>query len=154
MRKAVSLDDKNVASHIVLAVMLQRKGDLAGALQEMNAAVVADPEECDCTLELSPTFTCARTTQLRPKRRFDKAAEDLPEDSTAADLLATLLHPHEPAGPGCVSYADLVAKYPKSAPLKLSYARILIAQEGPAQGPRPLARSWPRATAEFLRLPF
>src|ERR1700754_4811609 len=44
LRKAVALDDKNVASHIVLGAMLQKKGDLAGALSQLNAAVAADPK--------------------------------------------------------------------------------------------------------------
>ena len=44
MRQAVALDDKNVASHIVLAVMLQRKGGCRRSFEGDERAVVADPK--------------------------------------------------------------------------------------------------------------
>ena len=47
LRKAVALDDKNVGAHIVLASLLQKKGDLQGAEAQMKAAVAADLLEGD-----------------------------------------------------------------------------------------------------------
>src|SRR5260370_5520147 len=44
LRKAVSLDNKNVTAHLVLASLLQRKGDFQGAQDEMKAAIAADPK--------------------------------------------------------------------------------------------------------------
>jgi Tfp pilus assembly protein PilF len=125
MRQAVQLDNKNVASHIVLAVMLQRKGDLAGALQEMNAAVVADPKNVIARSSLADLYL-RQNNAAKAEETLRKAAEDLPEDSTAADLLATYYIRTNQLDRGAASYSDLVSKYPKSAPLKLSYARILI----------------------------
>src|ERR1700729_954418 len=44
LRKAVSLDDKNISAHLVLAALLQRKGDIPGAEEQMKAAIAADPK--------------------------------------------------------------------------------------------------------------
>ena len=44
LRKAVSLDAHNATSHLALASMLERKGDLGGALEQDKAAVAADPK--------------------------------------------------------------------------------------------------------------
>src|SRR5579875_2291183 len=44
VRDAVKLDPKSAPAHLLLAGMLQRKGDLAGAQAEAQAATQADPK--------------------------------------------------------------------------------------------------------------
>jgi Tfp pilus assembly protein PilF len=44
LRKAVALDDKNIAAHLVRASLLQKKGDIQGAQDQMKAAIAADPD--------------------------------------------------------------------------------------------------------------
>lgn len=125
MRKAVALDNKNVGSHIVLATMLQKKGDLAGALEQMNAAVAADPKNVIARSSLAELYL-RQNNAAQAEETLRKTAEDLPDDTTAAEMLANYYIRSKQLDKGESAYADLVAKHPKSAPLKLSYARILI----------------------------
>ncbi|HMG02209.1 MAG TPA: tetratricopeptide repeat protein [Edaphobacter sp.] len=128
LRKAVSLDDKNVASHIVLGSMLQRKGDLAGALEQMNAAVAADPHNIIARSSLADLYMRQNDT-AKVEETLRKTADDLPEDGSATDMLATYYLRTHQLDHGAQVYSDLVSKHPKSAPLKLAYSRILIAQK-------------------------
>lgn len=125
MRKAVALDSKNVGSHIVLATMLQKKGDLAGALEQMNAAVAADPKNVVARSSLADLYL-RQNNAGQAEDTLRKAAEDLPEDTGAAEMLASYYIRSSQLDKGVSAYADLVAKHPKSAPLKLSYAQLLI----------------------------
>jgi Tfp pilus assembly protein PilF len=125
MRKAVSLDDKNVASHIVLAAMLQKKGDFAGAEQQLNAAIAADPKNLIARSSLADLYLRQSNT-AKAEETLIKTAQEVPEDTSAADMLVTYYIRSNQLQHGVATFADLVAKNPKSAPLKLSYARILI----------------------------
>src|SRR5262249_42594477 len=79
MRKAVELDNKNVGSHIVLAAMLQRKGDLAGALEQMNLAVAADPKNLIARSSLADLYL-RQNNPVKAEETLLKTAQDLPDD--------------------------------------------------------------------------
>jgi Tfp pilus assembly protein PilF len=70
LRKAVSLDSKNVAAHLVLASLLQKKGDIQGAEDQMKAAIAGDPKNVMARASLAELY-------LRRDARH-------------------LLHPHQP----------------------------------------------------------
>jgi tetratricopeptide (TPR) repeat protein len=125
MRKAVTLDSKNVASHIVLGAMLQKKGDINGALEQMNAAVAADPKNVVARSSLADLYLRQNNAAMA-EQTLRKTAEDMSDDTSAAEMLATYYIRSGQLDKGESTYADLVAKHPKSVPLKLSYARILI----------------------------
>src|SRR6202020_577714 len=55
-----------------------------------------------------------------------QAAEDLWDSENGASLLATYYIRTNQVAPGTAAYADLVAKHPRSIPLRTSYLRLLI----------------------------
>ncbi len=71
LRKAVSLDGKNVTAHLILAALLERKGDMAVSEGEMKAAVAADPKSINARGSLANHYL-ARATPQRPRRRFSR----------------------------------------------------------------------------------
>src|ERR1700733_14316899 len=56
LRKAVSLDTKNISAHLVLAALLQRKGDIKGAEDQLKAAVAADPKNVTARASLAELY--------------------------------------------------------------------------------------------------
>ncbi|HTD95586.1 MAG TPA: tetratricopeptide repeat protein [Edaphobacter sp.] len=125
LRKAVALDNKNVTASIVLARVLERKGDLAGALEQMKAAVAADPKNAMARGSLADLYL-RQNNPAKTEETLRQAAEDLGDTSIGAEMLATYYIRIKQLDHGADVYADLVSKHPKSAPIKLAYARILI----------------------------
>jgi Tfp pilus assembly protein PilF len=125
LRKAVELDNKNVNAHIVLAAMLQKKGDLTGALDQMKAAVAADPKNLMARATLASLYQ-RQNNPAMAEQTYRQATNDLYDNETGASMLALYYIRTNQLAKGEAAYAELVAAHPKSAPLKLSYARILI----------------------------
>lgn len=128
LRKAVTLDNKNVASHIVLGTMLQRKGDLPGAIEQMNAAIAADPHNIIARSSLADLYV-RQNDPAKAEEVLRKAADELSDDGNASDMLATYYIRTHTLDHGAQVYSELVSKHPKSVPLKVSYARLLIAKK-------------------------
>lgn len=125
LRKAVELDGKNINARIVLAAVLQKKGDLAGALEQMKGAVAADPKNLMARATLANLYL-RQNDAADAEATYRQATEDLPDTEGGASLLANYYVRTNQAAKAESTYADLVAKHPKNAPLKLAYARILI----------------------------
>ena len=125
LRKAVSLDDKNVTAHLVLAALLQKKGDLQGAEAQMKAAIAADPKNVIARASLADLYL-RQNDNAKAEATLRQAAEDLSDSESGAGLLATYYIRTNQLVPGAAAYADLVAKHPKSTPLKVAYLRLLI----------------------------
>jgi Tfp pilus assembly protein PilF len=125
LRRAVSLDDKNVGAHIVLSALLQKKGDLQGALDQMKAAVAADPKNLMARATLADLYQ-RQNDPAKAEETLRQASDDLGDTEGGAGLLANYYFRTNQLDKAQTAYADLVAKHPKSAPLKLAYARILI----------------------------
>lgn len=125
LRKAVTLDGKNVTAHLVLAALLEKKNDLAGAETELKNAVAADPKNIIARASLA-NFYIRRNDTAKAEATLHQATEDLNDTGTGADLLASYYLRTNQLDKANTAYADLVAKHPKSAPLKLVYAQILL----------------------------
>ena len=125
LRKAVELDGKNINARIVLSALLQKKGDLAGALDQMKGAVAADPKNLMARATLADLYQRQNDT-AQAEATYRQATDDLFDTEAGAGLLANYYIRTNQVAKGETAYAELVAKHPKSAPLKLSYARLLI----------------------------
>jgi tetratricopeptide (TPR) repeat protein len=125
LRKAVSLDGKNVTARVVLASLLQKKGDFQGAEEQMKAAVAADPKSVMARASLADLYMRQKDT-AKAEQTLRQASEDLSDSESGAGMLATYYIRTNQLAPGEAAYADLIAKHPKSAPLKIAYLRLLI----------------------------
>lgn len=128
LRKAVSLDSTNVTAHLALASLLERKGDLQGALQEQKAAVSGDPKNLTARVSLAQLYF-RQGDKANAEATLRQATEDLSDTSTGADLLEGFYLRTGEIERGVSVYADLVSKHPKSTPIKLAYARLLLAKK-------------------------
>jgi tetratricopeptide (TPR) repeat protein len=128
LQKALTLDPKNVMAHLVLSALLQKKGDLQGARQQASTAVELDPKNLRARIALvglelrANDKPAAEATLLQGT----EAMSDTPQ---GAGLLWDYYARTGQVDQAASAYANLVAKYPKSIPLKVIYARILIQQK-------------------------
>lgn len=125
LRKAVSLDPKNATASLVLASILARKGDMPGAQEQLKSAAALDPKNINVRGALAEVYLRQNNT-AQAEQTLHQASEDLSDSTSGAELLATYYIRTNQLDKGEAAYADLVAKHPKSAPLNLAYARILI----------------------------
>jgi Tfp pilus assembly protein PilF len=132
LRKAVSLDPSSVNAHLVLASLLARKGDMAGAEAEDKAAIAADPKNITARTSLAQLYFNQKDLG-KAEATLHQAAEDLGDTTQGADLLQNFYVGTHQLDRSESVYADLVAKHPKSAPLKVVYARILISKKEQAK---------------------
>ena len=132
LQKAISLDPKNITAHLVLASMLEKKGDLQGAEQQAKTAVDLDPTNLRARMTLvgmyyrSDNKAAAEATLLQ-------GTELLADTTQGADLLWDYYARTGQVDKAASVYSGLVAKHPKSVPLKVTYAHILMQQKNFAQ---------------------
>ncbi|MEO6981596.1 MAG: tetratricopeptide repeat protein [Edaphobacter sp.] len=125
LRKAVALDSKDITAAMVLASMLERKGDLPGAIQQLLSAESAAPKNVMVRAALAEVYLRQKDV-AKAEQTLQKATDDLGDTSAGAELLANYYIHTNQLDRAESAYADLVSKHSKSAPLKLAYARILI----------------------------
>lgn len=125
LRKAVSLDSKNATAHLVLAALLEKKGDLQGTEQQMKDAITADPKNIMARASLANLYI-RQGDKPKAEEVLHQAAEDLDDNPTGVGLLASYYIHNNQLDQAAAAYADLVSKHPKSAPLKLAYAHIML----------------------------
>jgi tetratricopeptide (TPR) repeat protein len=132
LQKAISIDPKNSMAHLILSSLLQKKGDLQGARQQASAAVDLDPKNIRARVALVGLEL----------RAGDKAAAEatllqgtdlLSDTPEGAELLWDYYARTGQVDQAASAYANLVAKHPKSVPLKVTYAHILIQQKNYAE---------------------
>lgn len=125
LRKAVAIDGKNLSSRLVLASLLERKGDMAGAEENLKAAIVADPKNEIARVTLADLYQRQGNT-AKAEETLQQASDDINDTTAGADMFANYLIRARQLDRAETAYADLIAKHPKSTPLKVAYARILI----------------------------
>ena len=125
LRKAVSLDSKDATAAIALASMLEKKGDLAGAQQQLQSAEAAAPKNVIVRSALADVYVRQNNT-AQAEQTLRQAAEDLNDTDAGASLLANYYIKTNQLPRAESDYANLVSTHPKSIPLKLTYARILV----------------------------
>jgi cellulose synthase operon protein C len=135
LKKAVELDPKNATPHMVLASLLQKKGDLAGALEQEKAAVGADPKNLLARTSMAQIYNL-QGNSAKAEETLRQAAEDITDTAQSAQLLQNYYVASHQVDRGVSVFAEFVAKHPKSAPMKVAYVRLLIAQKN-----LPLART-------------
>ncbi|HEX4153985.1 MAG TPA: tetratricopeptide repeat protein [Acidobacteriaceae bacterium] len=127
LKKAVELDPKNSSAHLLLAAVLAKKGDTAGAIQQAQAATQADPKNIRAWVTLSGIYYRQGNKQ-QAEAALAQATDKLHDTEPGANLLLTYYMQTGQVDRASSVYAGLVNKYPKSLPIKMAYARILLAQ--------------------------
>jgi cellulose synthase operon protein C len=125
--KAISLDPKDAHAHVVLAAMLERKGDKQGAEQQYIAAVQAAPKDMHPRASLAGLYL-RNQDQPKAEQTLRKAVEDIPDSDEASELLKDYYFRIGQPDTAETVFAGLTSKYSKSFPIKMNYAAILAAR--------------------------
>jgi tetratricopeptide (TPR) repeat protein len=127
VREAVKLDPKNAAAHLLLAGMLQKKGDTAGAESEAQAATQADSKNIRAWAFLTALYY-QNGDKAKAESTLMQATDALHDTPDGANLLYSFYRQTGQTGRAASVYAGLVNKYPNSAALKMTYAQVLADQ--------------------------
>jgi tetratricopeptide (TPR) repeat protein len=125
--KSIALDPKNPTSHIVLSLLLAQKGDLKGAEEQDKAAIAVDPQSLRARSILANLY-------LRQGNKTDaeitlrQGTELLSDTKQGAELLQSYYAGTGQLDRGVAVYSELVSQYPKSTPLKVAYAHLLLSK--------------------------
>lgn len=128
LHKAVELDPKNVSAHLILSSLLERNGDIAGALAQAEASVSADSKSPVARGSLVGVYL-RQGNKAKAEESVLLAANELPDNAEAAQMPRLFYAQTGQDNRAETTYADLVARHPKSTPLRITYARILIANQ-------------------------
>ena len=124
LRQAVTLDPKNAPAHIVLASMLEKKGDIDGAIAQAQAATQADPKNLRAWMVLGSLYY-HKGDKAQAEATLKQATDALHDTTEGADLLRTYYEQTGQIDRAAPVYEELVKKYPKSVPIRMSYAHVL-----------------------------
>ncbi len=125
LRKAVALDPAQPVPHLILASLLEKRGDRAGAEQQYQDAIKSAPKDLRAREGLARLYLRARDAG-RAEQTLHQTAEDLSDSDIAVAMLNDFYLQTGRVGESEAAYAKLVADHPKSAPLKVVYAKILL----------------------------
>jgi tetratricopeptide (TPR) repeat protein len=128
LRKAVSLDDKNVTAHMILATVLEKKGDRDGAVAQAQSAIAGNPKNLQARASLAGLYQRAGN-QAMAEQTLRQAAADLSDKDDAPTLLKEYYQQTGQMDKAVTVFAELTAKDPKSVPLQVVYARILMQKQ-------------------------
>jgi tetratricopeptide (TPR) repeat protein len=134
LRKAVSLDPKNTSAHLVFESTLARMGDFSGAEQQGLLAIQTDPGSIQPYLSLGSLYLHAGNSaggtdyKAKAEATFRQATEQLSGTEEGAELLKNYYLSTGQLDRAAQVYSNLVSAQPKSVPLKIAYARILLQQ--------------------------
>ncbi len=124
---AIALDKSNSLAHFTLAALLQRKGDLKGAESQLQAAVAGAPKNLEARAALA-SFYLQNGNQAQAEAVIQKATEDFAYDMDGAGMLERYDERSVQLDKAQAQYSSLVAHFPKSVPIRLAYARILVSR--------------------------
>jgi tetratricopeptide (TPR) repeat protein len=124
LQKAVSLDPKSMVAHLVLAGVLEKKGDLAGAEQQDQLAVEDAPKNLQAYLNLGSLYM-REGKKDKAEQTLLQATDQLSDTEAGAELMKGFYDRTGQSDRVPQVYAGLVAKHPKSIPLKIAYAKVL-----------------------------
>ncbi len=128
LQKAVTLDPKNVTAHLILSGLLQKKGDMQGARQQAETAVQLDPKNLRSRIALVG-LELRSNDKAAAEATLIQGTELSSDTQQGADLLWDYYARTGEVDQAAAAYSALIAKHPKSAPLKVTYAHILIQQK-------------------------
>lgn len=127
VRQAVKLDPKNAPARLLLAGLLQKKGDNAGAIAETQAATQADPKNIRAWVALAGLYYQSGD-KAKAEATLMQATDTLHDSNDGANLLFNYYRQTLQMDRAASSYEQLTNKYPNSVPLKIVYAQILLDQ--------------------------
>jgi tetratricopeptide (TPR) repeat protein len=127
VRQAVKLDPKNAPAHLLLSGMLQKNGDTAGALAEAQAATQADPKNVHAWLTVAALYYRSGD-KAKSEATLMQATDELHDTNEGAGLLFNYYRQTGQMDHAATVYEQLSNKYPKSVPIKMVYAQILVDQ--------------------------
>jgi tetratricopeptide (TPR) repeat protein len=127
VREAVKLDPKNAPAHMLLAGMLERKGDTAGAEAEAQSATQIEPKNIRAWMMLAALYY-QHGDKPKAESTLMQATDNLHDTTEGASLLFNFYRQTGQFDRAPGVYEQLVNKYPKSVPVKMVYAEILVDQ--------------------------
>ena len=127
LQKAITLDGKDTHARMVLAALLEKRGDRQGAEQQYLAAMQVAPKDFQPRAGLAG-LEMRSGNQAKAEETLRKAVEDLSDNPDAPALLKDYYLRTNQADKAESTFADLNSKYPKSFSIKLNYAGILAAR--------------------------
>ncbi len=123
--KAASLDAKDATPHLVLAVLLEKKGDIGGAEQQYMQAIGIAPQNLQARASLAGLYLRAGNKD-KAEQTLDQAVQEIPDSETASTLLRDYYGRTGQMDRAESAFAQLTAKYPKSFAIKIAYAQVLF----------------------------
>lgn len=127
LQKAIKLDQKDTHAHLVLAALMEKRGDKQGAEQQYLAAIQQDPKQLQARTALAGLYLRAGD-KAKGEQVLRKAVEDLNENQDATEVLKEYYFRSGQPDSAESVFADLASKYPKSFPIKMAYASVLAAR--------------------------
>jgi tetratricopeptide (TPR) repeat protein len=124
LQKSVTLDPKDVHARMLLAALLEKKGDKAGAEQQYLATIQATPKDYQPRAALAGLYMRIND-KVKAEQTLRKMVEDIPDSDQTSELLKDYYVRTSQADAAENVFADLTSKYPKSVPIKTNYAAIL-----------------------------
>jgi len=124
LQKSVTLDPKDAHARMLLAALMEKKGDKAGAEQQYLATIQASPKDYQPRAALAGLYMRSND-KAKAEQTLRKMVEDIPDSDQTPELLKDYyVRTAQPDAAESV-FADLTSKFPKSVPIKVNYASIL-----------------------------
>jgi Tfp pilus assembly protein PilF len=127
LERAISLDARYERAHLILAAVLEKKGDRQAAEQEYLSATALGPRDLQAREALAGFYLRSGATD-KAEATLKKATEDFAETDAGALVLSDYYIRSGQLDKAETEYAALAAKYPKSAAMKFAYGRVLVFQ--------------------------
>lgn len=126
LSKAASLDPKNATPHMLLAAILERKGDIAGAEKEYLTAISISPKDQQIQERTGLAGLYYRAgNKEKAEQTLLQTVDQNPDSPDAIRVLQDFYVRTGQIDRAEPTLASLTSKYPKSMPIKLTYAKIL-----------------------------
>jgi tetratricopeptide (TPR) repeat protein len=126
LSKAANLDPKSATPHMLLAAVLEKKGDVPGAEREYQAAIAATPKDQQIQERTALAGLYFRSgNKDKAEQTIVQTVEQNPDNADASRVLQEYYARTSQPDRLEPEFASLASKYPKSVPIRLMYARIL-----------------------------
>ncbi len=125
LQKAVALNPKDPSSRLALSELLAHSGDMQGAEQQAQAAVQAAPQNFQARVVLAGLLM-HDNNQAGAEQTLVQAVKEMPDKDQPASLLLSYYGQTKQLGRAEASFADLHRDHPKSVPIEIEYARVLV----------------------------
>jgi len=124
LQKSVALDPKDAHARMLLASLLEKKGDKAGAEQQYLATIQVTPKDYQPRASLAGLYLRSND-KAKAEQTLRKMVEDIPDSDQTSELLKDYYVRTSQPDPAESVFADLTSKFPKSVPIKINYAAVL-----------------------------